>query len=82
MILVMALAPRMDGPRVMCGMQFKAKTGAPGLTNLGLALLVFAPVVTYFVAGLIGGAWLRRRDARSEHRRLRATLRDADRRKK
>lgn len=34
-IIVMIFAPRMDGPRIINGVEFTTKTGGPGLTDLG-----------------------------------------------
>lgn len=47
-VLVLVFAPRLKGPRIIEGIPFMTKTGVPGLTDLGLALLVIVPVVTFF----------------------------------
>lgn len=52
-ILVMIFAPRLDGPRIIYGIEFNTKAGTSGLTDLGLVLLVLAPIITYFSSRLL-----------------------------
>lgn len=52
-LAVMIFSPRMEGPRIMCGHEFRAKGGGPGLTDTGLLLLVLAPLVVYLLVGWI-----------------------------
>lgn len=53
LILVLIFGPRMDGPRIIFGIPFTTKTGGPGLTNLGWALLILAPLLAYVATGLV-----------------------------
>jgi hypothetical protein len=53
LLLVLILAPRMEGPRVLFGITFTTKTGTPGLMNLGWALLILMPLLTYFATDLV-----------------------------
>ncbi len=48
-VLVLIFSPRLNGARIIHGIRFITKTGAPGLTDLGLVLLVVVPIVTFFV---------------------------------
>jgi len=52
-ILVMIFAPKLEDPRIIYGVRFSTKTGAPGLTNLGLILLAGVPLVTFILSSLI-----------------------------
>lgn len=52
-VLVLALAPRMDGPRIICGVRFMSKGGGPGLTNAGWLMLVTLPLATWVLVGAI-----------------------------
>ena len=62
LVLVLVFGPRLTGPRIMWGMEFKTKTGVPGLTDPGLVLLVLVPAAGYLLTGLLGRALARRRD--------------------
>lgn len=63
-VLVMIFGPRMDGARIMCGHEFRTKSGGPGLTDLGLVLLIVVPVAVYLVMGWIQRWWSRRSERR------------------
>lgn len=52
-ILVLVFAPRLDGPRIINGIEFNTKSGGPGLTNFGWILLVVIPVLTYIITDII-----------------------------
>ena len=52
-ILVLIFAPRLDGPRVIFGVEFTTKTGGSGLTNFGFFLLVTVPALTYIITSLV-----------------------------
>ncbi len=61
---VMAFGPRMDGPRVIGGVPYTTKTGAPWLTDLGWVLLVVLPPLAYAGMALALRAWDRWRASR------------------
>lgn len=62
LVVVLIVAPRMEGPRYLFGVRLTTKTGTPGLTDLGLVLLVVVPLVTYVaMSGLL--AWLEDRSS-------------------
>ena len=64
-ILVLVFAPRLTGPRIINGIRFATKMGGHGLTDLGLALLVIVPIVTFLAMyGLIW--WLKSRQIREK----------------
>ncbi|MBL1280849.1 MAG: hypothetical protein COA33_011280 [Fluviicola sp.] len=52
-IVVMIFAPRMDGARIIGGVEFTSKAGGNGLTNLGWVLLVLVPLSTYLITSMV-----------------------------
>ena len=52
-IIVMIFAPRMDGPRIISGVELTTKTGGNGLTNFGWILLILVPLSTYSITRII-----------------------------
>ncbi|WP_412069538.1 hypothetical protein [Rubrivirga sp. IMCC43871] len=61
---VLAFGPRMDGPRMIDGVPYTTKTGAPGLTDLGWALVVVLPPLAYVGMALALRTWDRWRASR------------------
>lgn len=66
-LLVFIFAPRMDGPRVIAGIEFTTKAGQPGLTNLGWILLLTVPPATYLLSRLVVRQFAKKAKSNSEH---------------
>lgn len=60
LLMVIIFAPRMEGPRGIRGIEFTTKMGTPGSTNVGWAMLIFAPILAYGIMRLLGG-WIQKR---------------------
>lgn len=52
-VIVMIFAPRMEEPRIIGGIKFTSKSGGDGLTGFGWVLLIFVPLFTYLITGLV-----------------------------